>query len=182
MTQLFNNSSAPFYRFGNLFFLEKIKSEKWVTFIEDKFAETRKTIPHQLAQKIPELMKNHSWYVQQFSYFVWSETTNMVSEKIFETALNRLIQSNTPLFQQLIEELSTGQINLIKAIVEQEKQLSSKVNIAQYNLGTSANVTKNKEVLLGKDLIHKTEKGYELLDPVFEIWFLQTFLNKKVNI
>ena len=180
MTQLFNDSSAPFYRFGDIFFLEKIKKEKWISFIQEKFQQSQKEISLKWAEKIPNLIKNHSWYVQQFSYYIWSETTKEVTEEIFNNALERLIQSNVPLFQQLIEELSIGQINLIKAIINQEKQLSSKANLSKYNLGTSANVTKNKEVLLGKDLIHKTDQLFELLDPVFELWFRRTFLRENI--
>ena len=91
-----------------------------------------------------------------------------------------MIQANVPLFQQLIEELSTGQINLIKAIIKQEPQLSAKSTLEQYRLGTSANVTKNKEVLLQKDLIHKSGELFELLDPVFELWFRQVFFNENL--
>ncbi len=177
MTQLFNDSSASFYRFGDLFFLEKIKTDKWKAFIEEKFSETNKKIPSNLAEKIPILMKNHSWYVQQFSYYVWSETPKEVNDEIFENALERLIQSNVPLFQQLIEELSSGQINLIKAIVKEEPQLSSKKALLEYSLGTSASVTKNKEALLQRDLIHKNGDLFELLDPLFEIWFKRIFFN-----
>lgn len=180
MTQLFNDSSAPFYRFGDLFFLDKIKTEKWTSFIIDNFRNTQKEIPEAFAEQIPLLMKNHSWYVQQFSYYVWSETSTKVSQEIFNKALERLIQSNIPLFQQLIEELSTGQINLIKAIVSQESQLSAKATLEKYRLGTSANVTKNKEVLLQRDLIHKTGDAFELLDPVFELWFRRVFFNDQI--
>ncbi|MCF6270750.1 MAG: AAA-like domain-containing protein [Melioribacteraceae bacterium] len=35
---------------------------------------------------------------------------------------------------------------------------------------------KNKTVLLNKDMINKTEEGFELLDPVFEIWLKSNFL------
>lgn len=150
-------------------------------FIINNFKNTKKEISPAWAEKIAVLMKNHSWYVQQFSYYVWSETGKSVTEKIFFRALNRLIQSNAPLFQQLIEELSVGQINLIKAIVKQEKQLSAKATLLEYSLGTSANVTKNKEVLLQKDLIDKNNTTFELLDPVFELWFRQVFFQEDIN-
>ncbi|MBS1550278.1 MAG: ATP-binding protein [Bacteroidetes bacterium] len=181
MTQLFNDASAPFYRFGDLFFLDKIKTEKWIPFIVENFKKTKKEIPTEWAEKIPMLMKNHSWYVQQFSYYVWSETTSKVDENTFNFALNRLIQSNVPLYQQLIEGLSSGQINLIKAIIKQETQLSAKATLEKYRLGTSANVTKNKEVLLQRDLIHKSGELFELLDPVFELWFQQVFFNESIS-
>lgn len=175
MTDIFNKASKPFYRFGDLFLLQKIKQEKWVKFITENFQKTKKEISENQAKDIAELMKNHSWYVQQFSYYIWSETDQIVSDEIFQNALERLIQSNTPLFQQIVEELSTTQINLIKAIVKGEKQLSAKATLDKYQLGTSANVIRNKNILLQKDLIHKENGLYELLDPVFELWVKKTY-------
>lgn len=175
MTDIFNKPSKPFYRFGDLFLLQKIKQEKWIKFIIENFQKTKKEISENQAKDIAELMKNHSWYVQQFSYYIWSETNQIVSDEIFQNALERLIQSNTPLFQQIVEELSITQINLIKAIVKGEKQLSAKATLDKYQLGTSANVIKNKKILLQKDLIHKENGLYELLDPVFELWVKKTY-------
>lgn len=175
MTDIFNKPSKPFYRFGDLFLLQKIKQEKWIKFIIENFQKTKKEISENQAKDIAELMKNHSWYVQQFSYYIWSETDQIVSDEIFQNALERLIQSNTPLFQQIVEELSITQINLIKAIVKGEKQLSAKATLDKYQLGTSANVIRNKKILLQKDLIHKENGLYELLDPVFELWVKKTY-------
>lgn len=59
-----------------------------------------------------------------------------------------------------------------------ERRLNSKDTIAAYNLGTGASVTKNKKLLLEKDLIHQTSKGFELLDPAFRLWFLKQYFNR----
>ena len=178
MTDIFSKPSKPFCRFGDLFLLPKIKKEKWIPFIIENFNKTNKKISAEFAEKIADLMKNHSWYVQQFSYYIWSETEKEVTENVFKNALSRLIQSNIPFFQQIIEELSNTQINFIKALVKKEKQLSSKSTLEKYQMGTSASVSKNRNILLQKDLIHKEENSYELLDPVFELWFKQVYFNE----
>jgi hypothetical protein len=178
MTNIFSKPSKPFYCFGDLFLLPKIKKEKWIPFIIENFRKTNKKISEEFAEKIADLMKNHSWYVQQFSYYIWSETEKEVMENIFKNALSRLIQSNIPFFQQIIEEISNTQINFIKALVKKEKQLSSKSTLEKYQMGTSASVSKNRNILLQKDLIHKEENSYELLDPVFELWFKQVYFNE----
>jgi hypothetical protein len=36
------NSSMPFYKFGDLMFLEKIKKEDWIKFIVKRFKDTKK--------------------------------------------------------------------------------------------------------------------------------------------
>ncbi|CAI9674346.1 ATP-binding protein [Elizabethkingia anophelis] len=178
MTNIFDNSSKPFYRFGDLLLLSKIKKEKWESFIVENFEKTNRRISQTFAGRITDLMKCHSWYVQQFSYYVWSETQNEVTDSIFCDALERLVQSNVPLFQNKIEEFSTGQINLLKAIAKNEKQLSSKETLKRYHLGTSAGVNKNKNTLLQKDIISEERGIIEFLDPVFELWFRKLYFDE----
>lgn len=179
MQDIFANASKPFYKFGDIFWLQKIKTEKWISFIKEGFQKTHRIISDEFAQKIPELMKNHSWYVQQFSFYIWSETYKEVTHEIFDSALQRLIKGNEPLFKNIAESLSVGQINLIKAILCGETQISAKKTLLEYHLGTSANVNKNKQTLVNKDILNQTESGFELLDPVFELWFRNMYLGEK---
>lgn len=178
MEEIFTSSSKPFYKFGDLFWLPKIKTEKWISFIKNGFTQSGKTIDESFVEKIPLLMKNHSWYVQQFSYYVWAETNSEVTSAIFNDALQKLVNSNLPLFQKIIEDLSIGQINLLKAIIKGEQQLSAKATLAEYQLGTSASALKNKQTLINKDILNSTENGLELLDPVFELWFKKVYFNE----
>ena len=176
LTDIFNNTSKPFYRFGDLFLLPKIKEEKWISFIQSSFQETGKKIEPVIAQIIPMVMKNHSWYVQQLSHYVWNATTKTARFDQLAHALDELIYANQPLYQREIEGLSTTQVNLLKAISMGERQLTSTRVMQRYSLGTPRNVSKNRDTMIGNDLINKTEDGgYEMLDPAFELWFRQQY-------
>ena len=74
MTEIFNNTSKPFYRFGDIILLQKISGEDWHQFILESFESTGKTISEEMARKIPQLMKDHSWYVQQLAHYTWQKT------------------------------------------------------------------------------------------------------------
>jgi uncharacterized protein len=177
LEEIFNNPSKPFYRFGDLMLLPKIKEESWVKFIQSSFKKTGKEISKDAATIIPRLMKNHSWYVQQLSHYVWNQTrTAAVDKQIIQIALTELIFANQPLYQREIEGMSSTQINLLKAIHQREKQLTSTDVMRNYGLGTPRNVSKNRVVLEGRDMILKDETGiYEFLDPAFEIWFRKQY-------
>lgn len=171
---IFNNPSKPFYRFGDLMLLPKIKEESWVKFIQSSFRKTRKQIPKEIATLIPRLMKNHSWYVQQLSHYVWNQSRSgePVDKQVVQNALSELIFANQPLYQREIEGMSTTQIHLLKAIYQKEKQLTASAVMRNYALGTPRNVSKNRLILEGRDMIIKDESGiYEFLDPAFELWF-----------
>lgn len=171
MIEIFNNSSKPFYRFGDIMLLPKIKEEKWVKFIMDSFENTGKEISENLAKKIPQLMKNHSWYVQQLSHYLWQKTNKKASKDQLNEALDELIHANTPLYQREIEGLSSTQVNLVKAITMGENKLTSSRVMDEYKLGTPRNVSKNRDSLIADDMLNQEEKKFELLDPAFELWF-----------
>ena len=125
-------------------------------------------------------MQNLSWYVQQFSHYTWNKTHHKASISEVKAALRELINANSPLYQRDIESLSRTQLNLLKAIAQSEKQLTSARVMDQFNLGTPNNVRKNKRTLIENDIINDSV-GLEFLDSAFEIWFRIQFFNIKLE-
>ena len=103
MTEIFNNTSKPFYRFGDIILLQKISGEDWHQFILESFESTGKTISEEMARKIPQLMKDHSWYVQQLAHYTWQKTEKNAKMEEVAEALNELIQANSPLYQKEVD-------------------------------------------------------------------------------
>jgi capsular polysaccharide biosynthesis protein len=60
MIDLFADSQNPFYKFGDLIFLQKIASEDWVKFIIERFEETGKYISEEVAFKIADLFSTEA--------------------------------------------------------------------------------------------------------------------------
>ncbi len=182
MSEIFNNPSKPFYRFGDIILLQKIETSRWIDFISDSFAETEKNISREIAEKIALVMKNHSWYVQQLSHYTWNLTTHEASMDELNKALVELINANTPLYQKEVENLSETQVNFLKSVAQNETQFTSTDVMQKYRLGTPRNVLRNKSVLINKDLIHLNNGFFEFLDPAFEIWFQKQYFNKTFKI
>jgi hypothetical protein len=181
MTDIFNNPSKPFYRFGDIMLLQKIKREKWISFIIESFAKTKKEISPELAELIPALMQDHSWYVQQLAHYTWQKTKKKATKEEIQMAFSELIDANTPLYMREVEGLSLTQLNFLKAVAKKEEKLSSMEMLQKYRLGTSANVVKNKAILLKADLIDESEGKLSFLDPAFEYWFLRYYFRQEAN-
>jgi len=179
MTDIFNNPSKPFYRFGDIILLQKIKREKWISFIIESFAKTKKEISPALAQLIPALMQDHSWYVQQLAHYTWQKTKKKATKAEIQMAFYELIDANTPLYMREVEGLSLTQFNFLKAVAKKEEKLSSMEMLQKYRLGTSANVVKNKATLQKADLIDESEGKLSFLDPAFEYWFLRYYFRQE---
>jgi len=176
MMDIFNSSSKPFFRFGQIMFLGKISEKEWIDFILRSFEKTGKKISVDLASRLASDVQQHSWYVQQYAHFVWNLTEYETTGEILHQAAEQVIDANLPLYQSECEALSVGQINLLKAIASGEKSFTAVDVMNKYRLGTPQNVSKNKRTLQRRDFIDKTKDGFVFLDPVFERWFVREYV------
>lgn len=176
MMRIFNDSQKPFYRFSETMFLGKIAREDWVPFIVGGFRKTGKSISEEYARKICEHTECHSWYLQQLSYFVWSDTDKEVTEEIMSRGYRRIIDTNAPMFMSDVEKLTASQREMLKAIIGGENQLSSAGARERYKLGNLTTITRNKKVLETKAFVDSNDGVLEVSDPIFRVWFTDRYM------
>lgn len=171
LLSIFNDYSMPFYKFGDILFLQKINREDWISFISKRFTETGKQISDKLCGMIADKMKNHPYYTQQLSQQTWLRTAETCSEEIVSEAFNSLIGQLSLLFTNIIDSLTSRQISFLIAVADGVTNYSSKEVLKQYQLGTSANIKNLKKATLEKDLIDILPGNViEIQDPAFEYW------------
>lgn len=176
MMQIFNDSQKPFYRFSEIMFLGKIAQADWVPFIVGGFSKTGKSISEEHAANICEHTERHSWYLQQLSYFIWSDTDKVVTDEIMNRAYRRIIDTNAPMFMSDIEKLTASQREMLKAIIAGETHLSSANARQKFNLGNLTTITRNKKVLETKAFIDTNDGELEISDPIFRAWFSEKYM------
>lgn len=171
MNELFESKSLPFYKFGDVIYLGKISTEDWVDFICSRFETTGKQISKDLAEKICRKVDNHSSYVQQLSWLVWVNTKEIATEQNFEEACRDIIAQNTPLFEKQTENLTTYQMNFLRAIIDGvHDEFYNQEVINKYHLGSSANVSIVKRALIKKELVDIEKRKLVISDPLLEEW------------
>ena len=175
MLNIFNNSNSPFYRFGQVIFMQKIAMEHWVPFIQSSFMKTGKSISRELAERICSTVACHSWYLQQLCYFIWSYTTSEVTEETFQLGLKQVLNINTPMFQNDTENLSSTQTEMLKAVCNGIQQLSAKDTKLAYNLGNPNTIAKNKKALQDKDILEIENRHLVFVDPIYRLWFKDVY-------
>ena len=175
MLNIFNNSNSPFYRFGQVIFMQKIAKEHWVPFILSSFEKTGKRISESFASRICDVVECHSWYLQQLCYFIWSFTVSEVTEEVFSLGLKQVLNINTPMFQNDTENLSSTQIEMLKAIADGEQHFSSQAVKQVYDLGNPNTIVKNKKTLQNKDVIEKQKADFVFVDPIYRLWFKEEY-------
>lgn len=179
MIDVFTNTSMPFYKFGDVFFLEKIKREHWIPFIVSRFRDTKKNISDENAALIADLAECHPYYVQQLAQQSWLRTPKACSADTVHMAHRGIVDQLSLLFQSKTDELSNTQVNFLKALISGEEQLSAKDTLEKYNLGTSANVIKIKRALENKEIIDLFTGEILILDPMYHYWLKTDYFKIK---
>ncbi len=175
LLDVFNSQSMPFYKFGDILFLEKITEKHWIPFILERFLSTGKSISENNARLICTLAENHSFYVQQLSHLTWLNTENTCNKEQITTAYDNLLLQLGFLYQTSTDGLSNTQVNFLEAALKEEEKLSSKEIIKVYKLGTSANVSRIKQALINKEIIEIQGNEIEFLDPMYKSWLIKHY-------
>ena len=181
MMDFFTKNTMPFYRFGEILFLEKIAETHWIPYIIERFAATNKKISEKLAIKIAQQMENHPYYVQQLAQVVWQQTTKTATEENFYEAIEDLLDQYTILYQKEVDMLTNFQLNLLKALCNNETSLTSASVLKNYNLGTSANIIRLKTALQNHEIIDVLGKKISFNDPLFELWLKKRYFKKSLG-
>jgi len=177
LMDIFSNPELPFYRFGDIMVLAKIDNSVWGDFIVQRFADTGKQITIDQGRQIAELVDNHSYYVQQLAQQVWFRTDPVCTDQTISASMTDLTNQLSLLFQGIVSSLSSRQLNFLRAVVNGEPRLSSKETISAYDLGTSANVVRIKEMLTAREIIDVNGSDVQILDPVFKHWLVTDYFS-----
>lgn len=170
MTEIFNNAQSPFYKFGQLMHLKRISKDYWIPYIVENFKKTKKNITVELAERLCETVKYNSWYVQQYCFFLWSHTEKEVTPELLDEQLQLVLDTNEDVFQNEVDALVPSQIAMLKAIAAGEVHFNAANVVQKYGLGQPRTITRNKKVLIEKDLVSKEKGKFSFVDPAFELW------------
>ena len=173
LTNLFYRRNMPFYHFGDIFFLKKITTEKWLPFIIKRFNDGGKSISEKIALQICNTVENYPAYVQQLSWNVFACSNKRVTEEAFLDGLEATLAQVTPLFIEQTSNLTTYQLNFLRSIcVGHNKEFGKKSVSSEFNLGSRSNLAKLKSALIEREIVEMTEDGtIQISDPLFKYWF-----------
>ena len=171
MTELFSDTSNPFYKFGDMIFLKKIPTEEWIPFICRKYQDTGKVITDKQAERICKVTENLSSYVQHLAWIVWYKANPVTTNEMIDLSIDELLEQNKVFFQREVEGMTELQLNLLRAVANGvDTGFGKKDIIKKYRLESSANVQGIKKSLIKKDIIDVDGTVITFNDPIFKLW------------
>lgn len=170
MMDVFTDSSMPFYKFGDIFFLNKIDTEHFIPFIIERFSSTGKSITEDACRKIIALADNHPYYVQQLSQLSWLRTSGQCDVETVVKAHLSLVEQLSLLFSNLMETLTFQQTCYLHALIAGEKAITSTETMYKYHISSATAASRSLKTLIKKDILDSKSGEISFLDPIFEYW------------
>lgn len=178
MMEVFADSSKPFYKFGNLMFLNKIDTPYLVEFFNNRFADTGKSINEDAANLIVELVDNHPYYAQQLAQQSWLRTKDVCTVEIVRAAHAALVEQLSLLFVTITETLTTQQLNYLKALIAGEKAISSTDVMHRYKISSTTSIARSKVALIKNDILDNKAGEISFQDPIYAYWLKTEYFAK----
>ena len=170
MMDVFTDSSMPFYKFGDIFFLNKIDTEHFIPFIIERFSSTGKSITEDACRKIIALADNHPYYVQQLSQLSWLRTSGQCDVETVVKAHLSLVEQLSLLFSNLMETLTFQQTCYLHALIAGEKSITSAETMYRYHISSATAASRSLKALIKKDILDSKSGEISFQDPIFEYW------------
>ncbi|MBR5841507.1 MAG: ATPase [Bacteroidaceae bacterium] len=170
MLEVFTNSSKPFYKFGNLIFLNKIDTPHLVEFFNTRFADTGKSITKEASHLIAKLVDNHPYYAQQLAQQSWLRTKDICTVEIVSEAHAALVEQLSLLFVTITETLTNQQLNYLKALIAGEKSIGSTDVMHRYQISSTTSIARSKAALVKNDILDNKAGEYSFQDPIYAYW------------
>ena len=170
MLEVFTDYSMPFYKFGDIMFLEKIKTPDWVEFIKSTFERTGKSISDEVCGEIVARVQNHPYYVQQLAQQVWLRTGKVATLDAVGEAHSTITAQLSLMFDTITQTLTNQQLSLLRAMSVGEKNLTSRAVMEKYGLSSPTVISRARKALVGKDILDNIAGDYSFQDPVYAYW------------
>lgn len=169
---IFNDRQRPFFQSAINYPLKRLPPKELAEFIAEQFEKSRRKCTVAMGKKLVSLTGFHPYYSEKLAFFVY-ELSKTVTEESLNLAMERLILSEKPVFEAILQGLSPHQRLLLRALAtEATPKLLASAYIHKHGLGSVGGVQHSSKQLEELDLIEKDEETgrWRPVDPILAIW------------
>lgn len=160
-----------FFYSANQIQVNSIDRRKACEYISSGFTSLGRVIEMEEAMTICDVCSSNMWYIKHLCSICHSQPAGYVNHRIVNQCTDSLLSIHEPRFHQIMLDLTTNQINFIKAVLDGVEKFSSAEIIESYHLNSSANVFRIKDALKKKEVLSFDKDDHaQFIDPLFEYW------------
>jgi uncharacterized protein len=165
----------PFYKAGPVMRLEKIPSDVFASFIEERFAKTGFRPEPGLGPAIVDLSGNLPYDVQRLAHETWDDVKAGGAKRAtlddLHATLARLLAEQDTMFEAVWQRLTLAQRAALRAVVLQDgRELLAADTRTRHRLGGPSSVQASLAALAKQDLLLKEDQRYVVVDSLLREW------------
>ena len=161
--------------------LGEIETREIIDHINRSLLTSGKVIDRDLLLGTCKLFRNNIWYINHFAAICDSLSKGYIMENTLTAALESLISVHEPRFIATMNDLTTFQVNMLKAILCGRTKFTSTEVIEEFGLSSSANVRRLKDALAKKEIVDfENQAAPRVIDPLFEYWVRTRYFGMKI--
>ena len=169
---MFSDHGRPFYQSTDMMELGPIEHENYVEFIIKKFAESKRKLSIESADRILDFCRHHTYYVQLVCNRLFARGIKNPDEWYVERLFQEILQENKSVYFNYRKLLTSNQWNLLNGIAKEKgaKKVMSGEFIKRYNLGTPSSVQTSLLAMQDKEMVFEEEGRWYVYDVFLSRW------------
>jgi AAA+ ATPase superfamily predicted ATPase len=173
LTEIFSSPDRPFYNITDMMEISSLMPEVYKTFIRDKFRKGLISISDPALNRIIEITRLHTFYVQYFCNRLYGEYSNIDTENV-DQSLITILSENEPVYANYLNLLTTMQYRVLRAIALNDgiNNPLSKEFLSKYALGAASSVSQAIKSLSDKEFVFFSKGRYCLNDVFLAQWII----------
>lgn len=172
MAEIFGSPKHPFYQSTEMLGLKPLKQDVYYAFCQSFFKAKGGQLSPSVFEHLYRQFEGHTWYVQCIMNRLYE--TEMVVDNVGQVnaAILSILKGREPQFESMVQFFTENQFSLLKAIAKEGivAQPTSGKFIKEHTLSGASSAKAALKVLLEKELVYRTEKGYVVYDRFMDLW------------
>ena len=172
MEEMFCAPNRPFYQSTQLMNLEPLQEQAYYDFAKAFFEAKKGSFDRQVFHSIYQRFDGYTWYLQAILNRLYEQGKKVETDRQAVEAILFHVNTLTPHYQMLTFFLTDNQLSLMKAIAHAEivEQPLGNDFLKRFDLPSASSVKSALSVLVDKDLVYQTSRGYLIYDRFLGLW------------
>ena len=181
MQEMFLSAAHPFYNSSDILELKPIEEQVYSDFVASWMQRYYRSIEPELVSKVYQLFRGNTYGMQRTfnEVFALMNDGETCTQEVVLQAINNIVDSKEPLFQEMLSNIPEKQKPLLYAIASdgEVEKITSAAFIRKHKLASASAIQYAARQLMSNGMITKLHGKFSLNEQFFDIWINRMYGN-----
>lgn len=181
MQEMFLSAAHPFYNSSDILELKPIEEQVYSDFVGSWMQRCHRSIESELVSKVYQLFRGNTYGMQRTfnEVFALMNDGETCTQEVVLQAINNIVDSKEPLFQEMLSNIPEKQKPLLYAIASdgEVEKITSAAFIRKHKLASASAIQYAARQLMSNGMITKLHGKFSLNEQFFDIWINRMYGN-----